>query len=472
MRIRLTKRAAAVAGTGVAVSMLLAACGADAIEDQSAGGDASAGGGDAAAGDLPEIDCAPYEEFGDLSGTSVSWYTPVRAPDDADYITWVGLFEECTGVTVNYEGSAEFEAQLLVRIQSGQAPDVAMLPQPGLAASIITDNPGLAVEPPEAAVANFREYYNQAWEQYGTVDGTLYGLPNSSNAKSLVWYSPTAFEENGYEVPETWDEMVALSDQIVEDFADNEAVKPWCAGIGSGDATGWVATDWMEDVMLRMHGPEVYDQWVNHEIPFNDPQVASVLEEVGRFLKNPDYVNGGIGGVQSIATTEFQAGGLPITEGQCFMHRQAAFYSTNFPEGTSVAEDGDIWAFYLPPMNEEFGRPLLGGGEVNVAFADRPEVQAFQVFLTQPDATQARGGIGGGNYIPPNTEFDPSVLPDPVQQLSAELLTDPEATFRFDASDLMPGAVGAGSFWSEMTAWIAEDKSNEAVLDAIEQSWP
>jgi len=36
----------------------------------------------------------------------------------------------------------------------------------------------------------------------------------------------------------------------------------------------------------------------------------------------------------------------------------------------------------------------------------------------------------------------------------------------------MPGAVGAGSFWKEMTAWIAQDKSTKAVLDNIEESWP
>jgi alpha-glucoside transport system substrate-binding protein len=469
MRNRLNRRAAAAVGTGVAMTMLLAACGADAIEDE-AGGDAS---GDAAGGgssELGEIDCSVYEEFGDISGETVNWYTPVRAPDDALYIEWVGLFEDCTGATVEYEGSAEFEAQLLVRLQSGNAPDVAMIPQPGLLGSIVRDNEGAVAPVPEAAETIFRDVYNEAWEQYGTVDGTLYGLPNSSNAKSFVWYSPEKFEEFGYEVPETWDDMIALSEQIVADNAGDEAIKPWCAGIGSGDATGWVATDWMEDVMLRMHGPEVYDQWVNHEIPFNDPQVAEVLAEVGRFLKNEEYVNGGIGGVQSIASTEFLDGGLPILEGTCFMHRQAGFYSTAFPEGTEVAEDGQVWAFYLPPMSEEFGRPLLGGGEINAAFNEDPATQAFQTFLVAPDATQIRGELG--NYIPPSTEFDPSVLPDPIQQLSAELLTDPEATFRFDASDLMPGAVGSGSFWSEMTAWIAEDKADEAVLDAIETSWP
>ena len=100
--------------------------------------------------------------------------------------------------------------------------------------------------------------------------------------------------------------------------------------------------------MLRVNGPEVYDQWVTHEIPFNDPKVAAALDEVGKFLKNENYVNGGYGDVKSIASTTFQDGGLTILDGTCAMHRQATFYASQFPEGTTVAEDGDVFAFYLP----------------------------------------------------------------------------------------------------------------------------
>ena len=112
-------------------------------------------------------------------------------------------------------------------------------------------------------------------------------MPGRSNVKSMVWYSPSAFADAGYEIPQTLDELKALSDQIVTDGGT-----PWCIGAESGVATGWVLTDWMEDFMLRIHGEEVYDQWVNHEIPFNDPQVAEVADAVGEYVKNPDYLGG------------------------------------------------------------------------------------------------------------------------------------------------------------------------------------
>ena len=107
-------------------------------------------------------------------------------------------------------------------------------------------------------------------------------MPWRANVKSMVWYSPAAFEAGGYEIPETLGEMTALSDQIVADGGI-----PWCAGIESGVATGWPITDWFEDFMLRINGPEVYDQWVNHEIPFNDPQVKAVADAVGAYPEEP-----------------------------------------------------------------------------------------------------------------------------------------------------------------------------------------
>jgi alpha-glucoside transport system substrate-binding protein len=435
-------------------ALLLSACGGSAESD-----DATA---------AADVDCAAFEQYGDLSGSTVTFYTSVVAPDDAPYIAAFEPFEQCTGATVEYEASKEFEAQLVVRVQSGNAPDIALFPQPGLLRTVVQDTDAL-VPAPDTVVENVDEYYSEDWKPYGTVDGTYYAAPNGASVKSLVWYSPTKFAEAGYEVPTTWDEMIALSDRIVADNPDG-AAKPWCVGISSGDATGWPATDWMEDVMLRLQGPEVYDQWVDHEIPFNGPEVAEVIAETGSILKNPDYVNGGFGDVLSIASTTFQDAGLPVLDGSCYMYKQSSFYSSSWPDGTTVAEDGDVWAFPLPPMSEETGNPILTGGEFVGAFSDRPEVQAFQTYLTSPEFVNARAGQG--NWTAPNTGLDPENVADPIARLGLELLQDPDVTLRFDGSDLMPAAVGTSSFWTEMTEWIASDKPDQDVLDAIEASWP
>ncbi|MGH8938256.1 MAG: ABC transporter substrate-binding protein, partial [Actinomycetes bacterium] len=344
--------------------------------------------------------------------------------------------------------------------------DIAYVPQPGLLNTLVTDT-GKVVEAPDSAAAHVDEFFGEDWKNYGTVDGKFYAAPLGANVKSFVWYSPKMFEENGWEIPTTWDDMVALSDTIA-----GTGIKPWCAGIGSGDATGWPVTDWLEDVMLRDAGADAYDQWVAHEIPFDDDQVVAALDRVGDILKNGEYVNGGLGDVKSIATTTFQDGGLPILDGECAMHRQASFYAANWPEGTEVSETGDAFAFYLPTTNEEQGKPVLGGGEFVAAFDDRPEVQAFQTYLASDTwANEKAKATPGGGWVRANKGLDINNLVSPIDKLSAETFQDPEAVFRFDGSDQMPGAVGAGSFWKEMTAWIT-GKSTASALKSIEESWP
>ncbi|QKE84578.1 ABC transporter substrate-binding protein [Arthrobacter sp. NEB 688] len=450
-----TRRALAFSGV-LAVALSATACGS---------GDSGGSGDTASSGGTSSIDCAPYTAFGDLKGKTVSVYTSITAPEDGPHIASYKPFEECTGVTIKYEGSKEFEAQLPVRVKGGNAPDIAYLPQPGLLQTMVATG---AVKPAPAEVTANVDKNMPDFKEYGTVDGTFYAAALGANVKSFVWYSPSAFADKGYQIPTTWDELLALTDKIAK---DNPDAKPWCAGIESGDATGWPATDWVEDVMLRTAGAETYDKWVKHEIPFNDPSVATALAEVGKILKNPAYVNGGFGDVKTIASTSFQDAGQPILDGSCYMHRQASFYAANWPEGTKVAEDGDVWAFYLPSKTAE-DRPVLGGGEFVAAFADRPEVKAFQTYLSSVEwANERAKTCGSGGCVTANKNADASLLKNPVDKLSAEQLTDANATFRFDGSDLMPGAVGAGTFWKGMTDWIT-GKDDASTLDYIEQSWP
>lgn len=221
-------------------------------------------------------------------------------------------------------------------------------------------------------------------------------------------------------------------------------------------------------MLLRTAGPEVYDQWTTHGIPFNDPKVADALNRAGTILKNEKYVNGGFGGVKSIATTSFQEAGVPITTGKCALHRQASFYANQWPKGTKVAEDGDVFAFYFPAIDPAQGKPVLGAGEFVAAFADRPEVQAVQTYLASGEYANSRAKIG--DWVSANKKLDLANVPNPVDKLSVGILQDPKTVFRFDGSDLMPAAVGTGTFWKGMIEWI-NGKDTATVLGGIENSW-
>ena len=436
----------------VGLSLTLAACGGSSGSTSDTAASGASG------------DCAAYTQYGDLKGKTVTLYTSVVTPEDTPYIESFKPFEKCTGAKISYQGDKSFETQILVRAKAGNPPDIAWVPQPGLLQQLVAT--GKVVPAPAAVAANTDKFYGKDWKAYGTVDGKFYAAPNSANVKSLVWYSPSEFKDKGYTIPTTLDELKTLSDKIAAG-----GTKPWCAGIGSGEATGWPVTDWMEDFMLRLSGPDEYDKWVKHEIPFNSAEPTAALDAAGAYLKNPAYVNGGYGDVKSIASTTFQDGGLPILDAACSLHRQASFYANNWPEGTKVAEDGDIFAFYLPGKDAA-SKPVLGGGEFTTAFSDRPEVAAFQAWLSTDTYSNIRVALSpAGGWISANKGLDASLTKNGIDKLSVQLLQDPATVFRFDGSDMMPAAIGSNAFWKQATSWITGQSTKDTV-DKIEAAWP
>ena len=453
MSVRPSRRTAAVIG-GIAAALLLAACG-----SSSSGGDSSA----SATNTDPA--CADYAAYGSHPNTTVTVFTSILPPEQQKFEQAWAQFEKCTGIKVKYEGSDQFEAQLPTRIAGGNAPDIAFIPQPGLLAKLVSQGGPKAA--PEGVAANM-DKWNAQWKTYGTVDGTFYAAPLGSNMKSLVWYSPKVFAAKGYKVPTTWDELTALSNQMVKD-----GTKPWCGGIESGGATGWPATDWLEQVVLRQQGGDVYDQWIAHTVLFNSPQITDSMNVVAGWMKNPAWVNAGFGDVKTIATTAFQDAGKPILTGKCGMLQQASFYAAQWPsfkKDAVISDTGDVFAFYLPQMSDKVPTPIVGGGEFVTAFSDKPEVQSFQTYLSSSLFASNKVKLGG--WVSANSGVDLSLYQDPISKLSAEYLTKTDATFRFDASDLMPAAVGAGAEWKQLTAWFATDQSTQTTLENIDAAWP
>jgi alpha-glucoside transport system substrate-binding protein len=405
--------------------------------------------------------CAAVRGYGSFGGATVVIHGSIR-DREADLLAdaWRS-FAACVGIVIEYEGSVAFETRLQARVDDGDAPDLAFVPRPGLIERLARAG---RLRPAPARVRDLaRRNWSAEWLDYGSVEGTLYGASLGSNVKSLVWYSPGFFADRGYRVPVTYADLMALTDRIARD-----GVRPWCAGIESGDATGWPATDWIEEIMLREAGPATYDRWVRHEIPFDDPAVVRAADAAGAILRDERYVNGGHGGVRSIATTSFQEAGVPVTRHTCAMHRQGSFYSAQWPGGTRIGPTGDVYAFHLPGRSGA-SKPALGGGEFTVAFTDRPEVQAVQAYLASADFADARLRLG--DWVTANRGADLELAANPVDRLATGLLQDTGTVFRFDGSDLMPVAVSAGTFSPAMVDWINGADTRE-VLAAVERSWP
>ena len=420
-----------------------------------------------APGEDSKFNWASYEELKktQLNGEQLTIFGPWLGPDQVLVESVLAYFAAATGADVRYTGSDSFEQQVVVDLEAGSAPNISIFPQPGLASDMakrgfLTD---LGAENASWLKDNYAA--GQSWVDLGTYAGkdgnkAFYGFPFKTDLKSLVWYSPENFEDAGYEVPQTMDELKALTEKIVADGGT-----PWCIGLGSGAATGWPATDWVEDMMLRTASPEDYDKWVSNEMKFDDPVVVNAINEFGWFAKNDKFVVGGAG---AVASTDFRDSpkGLFASPPQCYLHRQASFIPSFFPEGTVVGEDADF--FYFPAYAEKnLGSPVLGAGTTFTITKDSKAARAFIEFLKSPIAHEVWMAQKG--FLTPHKGVNPEVFTDPTVRKMNDILLQ-ATTFRFDGSDLMPGAVGAGSFWTGMVDFVG-GKSAEDVAKSIQASW-
>ena len=368
-------------------------------------------------------------------------------------------FEEETGIDVIYEGTDAFTTLLPVRIDSNDAPDIAMFPQPGLMRSLAEEGALIPLDNVLTREA-LAQYYPESWIELSEVDGEVYGIWYRASVKSLVWYVPEEFEKGGYETPETWEEMMALSDRMVED-----GKTAWCLGLEAGSSSGWVGTDWIEEIVLRQAGPDYYDQWVNHEVPFDDAKVQAAFETFGKIVRSPGYVFGGKTGALSIPFGE-SIKGLFGTNPDCLMHRQANFASEFFPANAELGKDIDF--FPVPDIDPQYSNALLVAGDIFSMLNDTPEARKLMAYLATPEPHEIWAANGG--FLSANKQVDLDVYPDEITQKQAALLTQADIV-RFDGSDLMPGSVGTGTFWSGIMDFVA-GTSAEKVTEKIEFYWP
>ena len=351
-------------------------------------------------------------------------------------------FEASSGIDVVFTGSGDFESEIVDRLESGAVPDIAIYPQPGLL-NRLADS-GYVLPLPTYLAAAARDSYRGGIDDLigslAEVNGVVYRV----NVKSLVWYSPSSFEENGYRVPETWQDLQALVDAMVDD-----GFTPWCLGVEAFGASGWPATDWIEELLLRESGPEVYDRWVRNEIPFTDPAVESAFTAFGDLLLSPGQTLGGRGG---ILNTNVQRAGDPLLDEApaCQLYRQASFQVDNLPSGTTIGPDGELDVFVLPAATDG-PAPLVVGGTLAAAHVDRPEAWQAMAYLATAEAGLAWAEAGG--FISPHAAVGPTDYPNAFDGAVSALLDEAEVV-RFDASDLMDPRVGSDSFFEAALFYI------------------
>ncbi|TIR96592.1 MAG: carbohydrate ABC transporter substrate-binding protein, partial [Mesorhizobium sp.] len=341
-----------------------------------------------------------------------------------------------------------------------------ILPQPGLIQDLASK--GVLTPLGDDVAAWIKENYaaGDSWAKLGTYTGKdgkpgFYAFPYKIDVKGLVWYSPDNFEEAGYKVPKTQEELADLEKKIIADGG-----KPWCIGLGSGGATGWPATDWVEDIMLRTQPPEVYDKWVKNEIPFTDPAVVNALDIFGKIATDDKMVDGG---AKAVAATDFRDSpkGLFTVPPKCYMHHQASFIPSFFPENVKLGQDADFFPYPPYASKPELGTPLEVAGTLVMITKDSKASREFIKFLEMPLAHEL--WMAQKSFVTPFKGANKDAYGSDALKKQGEILVG-ATTVRFDGSDLMPGKVGAGSFWTGMIDLVGGKSAQDVAAD-IQKSW-
>lgn len=409
-----------------------------------------------------------------LEGEEVTITGALIGEDQEGFRANFESFTEETGIVVTYQGSDNFEQEIQIQMESGDTPDFALWPQPGAVVDaaqrgMLTSLADLDIDL-DAYATNFSSYL----VGLGTVDDVVYGGANAANLKSIVWYQPAEFEARGYAVPETWDAMIALADQIVAD-----GMNPFCFGMYSNGASGWLATDWMEDIMLRTgNGTTSYDQWVTNELKFEDPIVKNAASLLSQIMHTENYV---VGGTDAIVSTYFGNAQDPMFSKDangnpgCFMHRQASFIPSFWPEAAQAGVGVETTVFPFPVIDESLPKAALGAGDMWGAFNDRDATKAVAEYMLSAEFHAAAAAMPNNARLSAHTGFDTSLYSKDINRILGTIIADALAAdaFRFDASDLMPPEVGAGSFWKEMMNLAVEGPGYiDTALANIDTSWP
>lgn len=373
-------------------------------------------------------------------------------------------FEASSGIDIQYTADSDFTTVVKTKVNGGDAPDIALFPQPGGLLELAAQS---KVQPIDTYLAydDIALTLVPGFLESTRLNGRSYGAPMRMAVKSIVWYPKPSFEETGSATEyATLQELATATDAIKAD-----GTAPWCMGWGSDAATGWVGTDWIEEYVLRVGGPDVYDQWVSHKIPFNDPIILEAFAEFGKLAKTDGNV---FGGARNILNTPFGDAMTPAfgDDPSCYLMRQGNFATGFLPADVQEDLDNRVGIFVFPKLEGGYnGQPILGGGDLAALFngndADSIEVMKF---LTGPDFGGPWAKAGG--WLSPHKTFDASNYPNEVTRQMAEIVAAADV-FRFDASDLMPKEVGSGTFWTEMVKWM-DGQSDEETATNIENSWP
>jgi len=349
--------------------------------------------------------------------------------EKAAFLKVTDAFTKKTGIKVSYETARDFVPVIRTRLAGGNPPDMAIVPRPGIVADlarqgVLHDLKDLGIDP-----GSVTKNYSSAWTKLTQVNGKYYGVVAKANSKSVVWYDPARFSQLKVQPAKTWSQLVALTNKI-----RGMGKTPWAVG----GKDNWTLTDWFENVYARTAGVNKYNQLFTGKVPFDDPSVVTAIKTMTQIV-NAQNVSGGVSGILGTAFTD----GI----GQVFSKKPKAemYMEGGFVGGIALSDVNKalkpgktIQEVPFPVITASNGNPLVGGGDIAVAFKKSDAVTQFMKFIASSEA--GKTWVSTGAIVSPNKSVPPSAYPNVLVRAEAKQVANAKA-FVFDGSDTLPGSL-------------------------------
>jgi len=350
--------------------------------------------------------------------------------EKAAFLKVLDAFTKKTGIKTQYTTARDFLPVIRTRLAAGKPPQVAIVPRPGIVADLARQGKLKPLQPMGITKAMLAQRYSKAWLDLGTVDGKIYGFTAKANSKSVIWYKPDTFKSLGVKVPKTWAGLQSVVSKIKA-----SGKTPWA--LGAKDS--WTLTDWFENIYARQAGPVNYQALFTGKLKFTDKSVETAIQTMDKVLTEDNVA----GGIQGALGTAFVDG-----IGRVFGTKPSAelYMEGGFVGGIALGDVNPklkpgktISSFPFPPINGSFGNPLVGGGDVAVAFVDDPNVRKLMTYLASSEAGKI--WVSTGAIVSPNKQVPASAYPNVLVRAEAAQVAGAQS-FNFDGSDLLPGSLG------------------------------
>jgi len=377
----------------------------------------------------------------------------------AAFTTITDNFTKKTGIKVNGEATRDLLTVLSTRVRGNNPPDAAGMPNISLFQTLATQGKLLNLDP--IVGSEYQANYASVWQQFASVNGHYYAVLPKASGKSTIWYSPKEFQANGYTIPKTWNDLITLSNKIA-----GQGKYPWSMGVLSSGSSGWPGADWIDQIFLSLNGPDQYDKWYKHQIPWTDPSVKNAWQMYGQIASGTHYIKGA---PASILASAFQnASYLPYqTPPAAYMYYlgdfTAGFITAQFP-GIKPGTDYDFFPF--PTINSAYAGSVTGGADIFSAFKDNNGTRQFMAYMASAEAQTVWVQTQVGLSV--NKAVSSSAYPNQVALKASQVLAS-ASFFKFGADDLMPSAM-ENAYWAGVLNYIQHPSQLDSILSSLEST--